>query len=106
MEKIQVAAVKKKKPAKKKSVEPFTMDTNGSRADPAFSGPVRILTNDSRTQYRKPEPKLMILKRPETQENKPTESPVSRCTNDPRGYLNISVCSNVLEISPTSLAYL
>jgi len=47
--------------------------------DPAFSGPVRILTNNgARTQYRRPEPTLKILKRPEPDTSKQTESQVPK----------------------------
>jgi len=52
-------------------VDPFgdPIPAPGSRdlSDPFFSGPVRILTNGSRNNYRKPEPTLKILKRPEPQ---------------------------------------
>eukprot|EP00088_Acartia_fossae_P020537 TRINITY_DN2210_c0_g1_i8.p1 TRINITY_DN2210_c0_g1~~TRINITY_DN2210_c0_g1_i8.p1 ORF type:complete len:324 (+),score=80.14 TRINITY_DN2210_c0_g1_i8:25-996(+) len=39
--------------------------TGTNLGDPTFSGPVRILTNDSRLLLRKQEPTMKILKRPE-----------------------------------------
>lgn len=44
----------------------------------AFSGPVKILTNVSRNQYRRPEPTLKILKRPEPENNKALEPQVPK----------------------------
>jgi len=49
-------------------------------SDPSFSGPVRILTNGSRPSYRKPEPTMKILKRPEPQISKAQETQTPRNT--------------------------
>lgn len=49
-------------------------------SDPSYSGPVRILTNGSRNQYRKPEPTLKILKRPETQTTRVPEPQTQKNT--------------------------
>jgi len=50
--------------------DPLPVRPQGSLADPTYSGPVRILSNDSRTVYKRPEPKMKILKRPDPQQTK------------------------------------
>jgi len=66
----------------KHNVDPFDdlplTQTNMNLTDPTFSGPVKILTNDSRQLFRKPEPTMKILKRPEQNQVKLSDSQVPK----------------------------
>lgn len=72
------------KSSSKHNVDPFDdlppNKTNMNLTDPTFSGPVKILTNDSRQLLRKPEPTMKILKRPEQNQVKLSESQVPKTT--------------------------
>ncbi|XP_023322796.1 SUZ domain-containing protein 1 [Eurytemora carolleeae] len=54
------------------------LNNSGTITDPTYSGPVRILTNGYRPEYRSSEPKLKILKRPEPESSKPVETPTQK----------------------------
>jgi hypothetical protein len=77
LSKLKVVEKKKKKMDSPRIPPPHpATPASSSLTDPAFSGPVRILTNGCRTEFRGSEPKLKILKRPDPESNKPTEPPI------------------------------